>query len=413
MTLSWLGTGFQTVALGVAVIGAGGGPRQLGLVMASSVLSMLVCVLFGGVWADRLQPTRVMVLSDLVRFAATAGITVMFAAGTYRLAPLCALVAVSSGAGSFFGPAMTALKPMLVPAERRQSANATLSLAQTGCAVLGPALGGALVAVFGAPVGFAVNAVSFLASLLAALLIRVRAERAPRTGMLRELAAGRREITSRDWLLSGVLSATLFHVANGVILVLVQVVAIERLGGASAVGLIASAEGLGGVVGAAVGLRWRPHRLLGAGWLALLLMPFWVLAYVWPGILAAVMAGGLVGYAGLSFFGVAWETTLQDQVPRAALGRVASWDQLASFLAMPVGNALAGPLSDAYGVDPVLVVCAGVLLAALAVPMLVPGTWRITRPAAAVRTPVSAAVPAPAALPAVPAALSRPVSTGR
>jgi MFS family permease len=379
MTLSWLGGGFQTVALGVAILAAGGGAGDLGLVMASSVVAMLACTLFGGVWADRLQPTRVMVLSDLVRFGATGAMALMFALDAYQMPLLCGLAAVAAGAGSFFAPAMMALKPMLVPVERRQSTNASLSLLQTVCMVVGPAVGGVVVAAFGAPVGFAVNAVSFLASMVAAMLIRARAVRAPRTGMLHELGEGWREIRSRDWLLVGVLGATVYHVANGVVLVLVQVVAIERLGGAHAVGLIASAEGLGGVIGAAIAIRWRPRRLLRAGWLTLLLMPLWALAYVWPGVLIAIMVGAVVGYAGLSFFGVAWETAIQDHVPHRSLGKVASWDQLTSFIAMPVGNALAGPLAQAYGINPVLVACAMVFLVASLAPLFVRGSRNLTR----------------------------------
>jgi hypothetical protein len=157
------------------------------------------------------------------------------------------------------------------------------------------------------------------------------------------------------------------------------VVAVQRLGGASSVGFIAAAEGLGGVLGAAVALRWRPVRLLRAGWLTLLLMPLWALAYVWPGVLSAVLVGAAVGYAGLSYFSVAWETAIQDHVPHRLLARVASWDRLTSFIAMPLGNALAGPLAVAFGIDPVLVVCAGVLLAASCAPLLVHGTRRLTR----------------------------------
>ena len=378
-TLSWLGNGFQTVALAVAVVGGGGGPGDLGLVMACTVVSMLACTLFGGVWADRLQPQRVMVASDVVRFASTAGMAVMFGAGSYHLPLLCGFAVVSAGAGAFFGPAMTALKPMLVPVDRRQSTNATLSLLQTSSAVVGPALGGLVVAAFGAPTGFAVNAASFLASTVTALLIRTRVGRAPREGMLRELGDGWREIRRHDWLLSGVLAATAYHVANGVILVLVQVVAVQRLGGASAVGFIAAAEGFGGVVGAAVALRWRPVHLLRAGWLTLLLMPLWALAYVWPGILSAVLVGAAVGYAGLSYFSVAWETAIQDHVPHRLLARVASWDRLTSFIAMPVGNALAGPLAVAFGIDPVLLTCAAVLLVASCTPLLARGTRHLTR----------------------------------
>src|ERR1043165_7035383 len=80
-TLSWVGNGFQTVALAVAIIQAGGGPGDLGLVMATSIVARLACTLFGGVWADRLQPQRVMVASDLVRMGAAAAMAVMFFSG--------------------------------------------------------------------------------------------------------------------------------------------------------------------------------------------------------------------------------------------------------------------------------------------------------------------------------------------
>jgi MFS family permease len=382
-TLSWVGNGFQTVALAVAVVLAGGGPRDLGLVMASSIVARLVCTLFGGVWADRLQPQHVMVASDLVRLLAAGGMALMFFGGAYHLVLLCALAAISTGAASFFDPAFSSLRPLLVPPEKRQSANATLSMLQTGSQIAGPALGGVTVAAFGASAGFTVNAFSFLASMVAALLLRVRAQRGERSSMLSELAAGWREIARRDWLMFGLFGATVYHIANGVILVLVQVVAIERLGGASAAGLIAAAEGLGGLIGAAIALRFKPRRLLRAGWLTLLLMPLWALAYVWPAELIAVIAGAIIGYAGLIFFDVAWETAIQDNVPQRMLGRVSSWDYLTSFLAMPVGNVLAGPLAAAYGTSKVLTACAAVLFLSAAAQLLVPGTRTLTRTPAA------------------------------
>lgn len=378
--LSWLGNGFQTIALAVAVVMTGGGPGDLGTVMACSILAMLACSLFGGVWADRLQPQRVMILSDAVRSVAVSGMAVMFGTGHRSLPLLCALAAVSAGAGSFFVPAMTALKTMVSTVERRQQANATLGLLRTTSTVIGPAAGGLVVAAFGAPTGFAVNAASFLASMVCVLLIKARVERSAHVGMLHEMGEGWAEIRKRDWLLSGVLAATAYHVANGVVLVLIQVVAIRELGGASAAGLIGAAEGLGGVLGATIALRFKPTRYLQAGWLTLLLMPLWVLAYVWPAVLTAVVAGAVIGWAGLSFFSVAWETAIQDHVPHRVLARVASWDALTSFVGMPLGNALAGPLSGAFGINKVLVGCAVVLFGSTLAPLFVAGTRQLTRP---------------------------------
>jgi hypothetical protein len=198
--------------------------------------------------------------------------------------------------------------------------------------------------------------------------------------MFHEMGEGWIEIRTRDWLLSGVLAATVYHVANGVVLVLAQVVAVQQLGGARSVGVIAAAEGLGGFLGAAVALRVKPRRMLLAGWVTLPLMTLWVLAYVIPGTLGAVLAGAVVGYAGLIFFDVCWETAIQDHVPHHVLARVASWDTLTSFLGMPLGNALAGPLAHSFGMDRVLIGCAGVLLLASLSPLLAKGTRTLVRP---------------------------------
>lgn len=389
-TLSWLGNGFQTVALAVALVLTGGGAGALGTVMSCSILAMLVCTLFGGVWADRLQPQQVMAASDAVRCLATGGLAVMFAAGYHPLPLVCAVAAINSGAGAFFAPAMRTLKPLVCAVERRQSTNATLGLLQTASSVLGPAAGGLVVAAFGAATGFAVDAVSFLASIATVVLIGAHVERTQSRAMLREMASGWAEVRRHDWLFSGVLAATAYHVANGIVLVLAQVVAIHDLGGASAAGAVAAAEGVGGVVGAVIALRYRPVRLLRAGWIALMLMPLWVLSYVWPAALSAVFVGAILGYAGLSFFSVAWETAIQDHVPHRMLGRVASWDTLTSFVAMPVGTALAGPLSNAFGIDHVFVGCALTFFAASVSPLFVSGSRRLVRAVAQVGT---AAVP--------------------
>jgi hypothetical protein len=282
---------------------------------------------------------------------------------------------------------------MVVTPERRQSTNATLTLLQTSAAVLGPAAGGLVVAAFGATTGFTVNAISYLASVVTAVLIRARVDRPEREGLLTELGAGWREIRRHDWLLVGVLAATVYHIANGVILVLVQVVAVQDLGGARAAGFIAAAEGLGGVIGATIAMKVRPRQYLRSGWLALLLMPLWALAYVWPGVLTAVLVGAALGYAGLSFFSVAWETAIQDYVPHQLLARVASWDMLTSFIAMPIGNLLAGPLVAVFSTNQVLVVCATVLLGASVTPLAVRGSRRLTRPTTLAATELSQAAP--------------------
>jgi len=249
----------------------------------------------------------------------------------------------------------------------------------TSASVVGPAVGGVVVAAWGASAGFSVNAVSFLVSVASVLAIRTRVDRQPHDSMLSDLGAGWREICRHDWLRIGILAATLYHVANGVLLVLTQVVIIRQLGGAHAAGLVAAAEGLGGAFGAFVAMRTHPVRPLRAGWFALLLMPLWAASYVWPATLSAVAVGAMLGYGGLLFFSVGWETAVQDHVPHSLLARVSSWDMMASFVAMPVGYALAGPLSEWLGIKPVIAGCAVVLAVASVLPLGVEGSRELRR----------------------------------
>ena len=121
--------------------------------------------------------------------------------------------------------------------------------------------------------------------------IRVRTRSVPPAAPIRTpdsaFAAGSwTEIHRRDWLLWGVASAGVYHVAGGAVLVLVQVVAIRDLGGATSVGLISAAQGAGGVLGAIITLRLRPRRLPLAVFVAPGLMPLWAVSYLWPGMLA-------------------------------------------------------------------------------------------------------------------------------
>ncbi len=372
-----MGDAFQPIALSFALIASGGSATDLGLVLAGGVVARLACTLVGGVWADRLRPQTIMVAADLVRAAAAGALAVLYLGAHHPLPLLFGLVAVFGGAGAFFYPAMSSLKPTLVPPAQRRSANATLNAVQTASLTAGPAAAGVLIAAFGAPFGFLVNTLSFLASAATVALIRVRAERAARVGFRTELAGGFSALRAHDWLFWGVVAAGVYHVANGVVLVTVNVVALRDLGGPSALGVIAAAEGLGGVIGSVVAMRARPSRPLVAGFVALGLMPVWVLAYV--------LAGHFDGRASRCRPRLHRPDVLRSLLgdghsePRAArpacAGVVVGHPHV--LRGMPVGQALAGVLTDRFGTHPVLVACAGVILVSGVGPLAVRGTRRL------------------------------------
>lgn len=374
--LSWLGNAFQPIALSVGIVLHGGSATELGALMAVLMVARTVCTLAGGVWSDRLSPRTVMIWSDLVRAVVAAIIGLVFATGHASFATLAPFAAISGAAAAFFQPAMQSLKPVLVAPEQRQDANAVLSVLQGISAVAGPALAGVIVGFAGAPTGFMVNSAGFFVSTITVWRVRIKVTRGIPTGSFTaDLRAGWRTVRDRDWLFVGIIAAGVYHVANGVLLVLVQVIALRDLGGAHAYGIIAAAEGAGGLVGSAFALRIHPRHPLRVGFAMLGFMPLWAAGYIWPGTLTTVVCTGLIGFAGLMFFDVMWQTALQDGVPHELLARVSSWDMLVSFVGMPLGNALAGPLAEWYGVQPVIGGCAVVLLLAGMAPLL----WRSVR----------------------------------
>lgn len=369
--LSWFGDAFGPIALAVAVVAGGGGAGWLGLVLAVTMAARLACTLLAGVLADRLAPGRIMVVSDLVRAASTLGTAAYFATGQHGALLLCALAAVTGGAAAFFGPAFVSLRPLLVTVERRHAANATLNVLQNAAFIAGPAAAGVFVAWAGAPWAFAVNAASFLCSAATVAAIRVDAPRGRRTGMLAELREGWREVTSRGWLLAGLLAATAYHAAFGAVTVLIDVIAVRDLGGPTALGWISAAAGAGGLLGGLLALRLHPSRPLLVGWPCVALMALYAAAFAWPGTLPVVLGAAVVAFGGLMYFSVCWDTALQDGVPHPVLARVSSWDILTSFVAIPAGNALAGPLAHTFGTGRVIVVAAVVMAVASFAPMLV------------------------------------------
>lgn len=377
--LSWFGDAFAPIALAVAVVAGGGSASELGLVLASTMSARLAGTLLGGVWADRLPPGRIMVASDIVRALSAFATAGYFATGQDSLVALCGLAAFTGGAAAFFGPAFVSLRPLLVAVDQRHAANATLNILQNFAFILGPAAAGVFVAWNGAPWAFVVNGASFLVSAATVAAIRVDAPRAPRVGMVAELREGWHEVTSRSWLLAGLLAATAYHAAFGAVVVLIDVIAVRDLGGPTALGWISAASGAGGLGGGLLALRLPPSRPLLVGWPCVALMSLFAAAFAWPGDLAVVVGAAVVAFGGLMYFSVCWDTALQDGVPHAVLARVSSWDILTSFVAIPAGNALAGPLAHTFGTGRVIVVAAVVMALAAFAPLLIRGSRELRR----------------------------------
>jgi MFS family permease len=372
-SFSLFGSAFAPVALAFAVIDElDGTPSQLGLVLAAIWVPQLVFILVGGVWADRLPRNLVMVGTDVVMGATQGAVALLLLTGSAEIWHLIALQFARGIATAFFFPASTGLVPSVVSPARLQQANALLRLTQSGSSIVGAALAGVLVAAAGSGWALAIDATTFLVSAGFLMTIRIpRRERVDAPSFLRELREGWQEFSSRTWLWTIVLQ---FFFVNGfahsAVLVLGPVIAKERLGGATAWGSILAVEGAGFVVGGLIALRWQPARILLVATLAIFLflpLPL-LLAFTVP-LVAVLAAAALLGI-GADTFGVLWDTAMQQQIPPDRLSRVYSYDALGSFVAIPIGLSIAGPVAALIGVEATLLLAAAIVLVPTALVLL-------------------------------------------
>ena len=280
---------------------------------------------FVGVLVDRSSPRRVMVGSDVARAVVTAGM--VFAPNIWALAGLLAARSVFSVA---FTPARQATLKRAVPAERLVSANALVQTMSQAVKLVGPALGGVLLAFLQPAAVIGINAVTFAVSALTLSGLRMSAARPPavRSTYLEELREGLRFVvgTAVLRLVIGALGATVFLVF---LYDAMMALAIPQLGlQPSYIGYLVSAVGLGGVAGSVALAQWgkaiRPFVMVGAGQLGAGAM----VAVMGAGVLAPTPPPGVTWLAVAFLIGVAaagvligFPTIVQTVTPDRLVGR--------------------------------------------------------------------------------------------
>jgi MFS family permease len=393
-TGSAIGDALVGVALAFAVLEVGGTAADLGLVFAAFSVPRVLLTLAGGVWSDRLPRQRVMVACDLVRAAAQAVVSTLLITGNGETWHLVALAAVMGSASAFFVPAATGLMPQVVGAGRLQQANALVSISQSAAHIFGPLAAGLLVATVGPGWAFAVDGFSFLVS--AGFLLAMRVPPRPveaRRRFIAELADGWREVASRTWVLAAVATFALSNASLAAFQVLGPIVAARHLGGAAAWGVIIAGGAAGGLLGAAISLRWKPRHPLVPAFAVMAVATIQLLFLVPPFPLPVVAAGALVAIGGVVISNTFWDTMLQQHIPPTAISRVSSYDWMASLVLQPIAFAAVGPMSETIGLPETLLIAAGIGIAANTAVLLVPSVRNLERreaaPAAQSASPAS------------------------
>ncbi|MEV5979058.1 MFS transporter [Streptomyces sp. NPDC052114] len=385
-TISVLGSAFGPVALTFAVLDMPGATATtLTVVLTAQTVPQIALMLVGGVIADRLPRHLLMTGAELVSALAFTGLAVMFLSGTATV-PLVAVCAVVVGASlALYYPALTGVVPDVVAAEHLHTANALLRFGMNGARLLGLSLAGGMVALVGAGWALATNAAGFVVSALLLVTLRLghRTRRAASASVVADLREGWREFAGRRWLWVTVAQFALVVAAmQAAFGVLGPVVAKADMGGAPAWSTVLLGQSAGTLLGVLVALRIRPRRPLLVATPMVFAMALPVLFLGLGAPLAVVVAGSFVLGVGMTTFGVLFETTMQREIPRESLSRVASYDALGSFMIGPLGLLAAAPLAAGVGARGALLICAAVITVTTACALLVPDIRRLSAPRA-------------------------------
>jgi MFS family permease len=377
--VSNLGISISSFAYPLVVLAATGSPVEAGAVGSVLTATAFFLRLPAGALVDRWNRRAILVACDLGRAANAAAFAIVLATGRFYYPQVLLVAFFEAALGVLFGPAESAaVRRVVAPDQVREAVAANQSRGAVP-GIVGPPLGGVLLAA-GRALPFAADAISYLVSLVCVATVR--------TPLQESRAAGLRPPSRGDlldglrWVWKHVFLRTLLLLAMGYGLVFSSigliVLVLARAEGASSseIGIMFGITSAGGLLGALAAptlvRRLAPLRcVVTFAWVATAAtasIPFLhsPLAFGAPGAIAFFFAPTLNAIA----FGI-----VAEQAPEGLQGRATSAAVQIASLTAPVGPILTGVLIDGVGAEK-LVVGYGVLLSALACLATLSGSLR-------------------------------------
>ncbi|MEI8407391.1 MULTISPECIES: MFS transporter [unclassified Kribbella] len=382
------GTTMAGVALTFAVLEVSSSATALGTVLAAYSIPMVVFLLAGGVLADRFGRTLVIQATNVASGLSQLATAALVLSGTAEVWHLALLAAVNGTATAAGMPALAGVLPQLVPRDQLKAANLVLAVPENALMVLGPAVSGVLVVVVGPGWALAVDGATYLLATLALTRVRIPrpAEGHRSRGAVADLREGWTFFRTTTWLWVVVASFSLLNaITSGAFNTLGPVLATRTDIGEAGWGLIRSAQAVGFLVCSLALIRISFRRPLRWGMFAIALNGIPLLVLGLEPVLAAAMVAAFLAGLGSQVFGLGWDLAMQEHVPDEMLSRAYSYDMLGSFVAIPAGQLLFGPLGLTFGIQRVMVI-AGAAYVAIALVTLMSRSVRNLQRATVVST---------------------------
>ena len=341
-------------------------PSMVALVQASATLPIMLLSLLSGAVADNFDRRRVMLAAQGFMLVVSALLMAVTWAGLITPSLLLCFTFLIGCGTAMNGPAWQASVGDMVPRSDLPAAVGLNSMGFNIARSVGPAIGGAIVAIAGAAAAFAINAVSYFG--LIAVLVRWQPEVRPRTLPPEPLGpamlAGPRYVALSPAVRVVLLRALVFGVGASAVNALMPLIARELVGGGPLTyGLLLGAFGAGAVMGALVSTRLRARLSTE------LLVRGSSLAFAAGAVLAGISQALSLTLVALLLAGAGWvlalssfNVTVQMSTPRWVVARALSLYQMAAFGGLAGGSWLWGSVAEAQGIRVALLSAAGVLV---------------------------------------------------
>lgn len=372
--VSTIGTWMQTVAVGALVTERTGQASWTALVAVAGFLPIGLLAPVGGAVADRTDRRRWLLLGSLLETALAALLTALSATG--RATPVVVTLIVFAGGcvAALFYPVTQSLVPDLV-GEDEVLAASSLGMAQYNMGrVLGPALAAVVIAVGSFTAAFAVNAVSFLAVVVAVVLIRAPDRPpAPAVGIWSAIKEGARVAWAEPGCRSAILLIATAALLVSPFIALIPAKAADLTDGgdkaiAAATGALTTAQGIGAVAGALLiapmAARFGRRRVL-VGAMAGTALALCLYAAA-PSVPLAVAALGVVGVLYVAIL-TGLSTVVLVRAPAEHRARASSLFFVALGIVYPIGALVHGTVADRTGLPATTAGGALALVAVIAV----------------------------------------------
>ncbi len=375
--ISFLGSMVSFVAIPYQVYELTHSTFTVGLLGVAQVLPVVLFGLFGGAVADSIDRRKLILYSELAMSLAALGLMGNAMLDQPNVVIIFALTSFMQAANGFHRPAMDALTQSLVNKNEYTAVAALGSFRYSAGAILGPSLGGVLIAAFGAPVAYFVDFLTFGIAVISVYYLRLpKSEKKPKVKTMDSIKLGLQYAVARPELIGTYvvdIVAMLFAFPTALFPAMAEV-----WGGAKAAGILFSAMSVGSLAVTLFSGWTKNIQRHGA---AVILSAFvWGLAIIglgfapdlWTAVLFLALAGGADMVSGL-FRGTIWNAT----IPNDMRGRLSGIEMISYMTGPLIGNARAGWMASAFSIQSSLVgggIMCSVGVAACAI--LLPKFWR-------------------------------------